>query len=148
SINDSKPYDLHLQGSGFLQIVEILSTIEFIDAPLKLLLVDEPDSHIHTKLQRNLLTHLREIEHNQFFVISHNDQFVTNAGDGEVFFLNENSKESGQLEPLSPDSFDVIKNSLGGVIMSLEQLNNAQHVVFVEGRDDAEYLRMLNLKLK
>src|SRR5699024_9971112 len=81
-------------------------------------------------------------------VISHNDQFVTNAGDGEVLFLNENSKESGQLEPLSADSFDVIKNSLGGVIMSLEQLNNAQHVVFVEGRDDAEYLRMLNLKLK
>src|SRR5690554_4823504 len=74
SINESKPYDLHLQGSGFLQIVEILSTVEFIEAPLKLLLVDEPDSHIHTKLQRNLLTHLRAIEHNQFFVISHNDQ--------------------------------------------------------------------------
>ncbi|HZJ97211.1 MAG TPA: AAA family ATPase, partial [Oligella sp.] len=148
SINGSKPYDLHLQGSGFLQIVEILSTVEFIDAPLKLLLVDEPDSHIHTKLQRNLLTHLREIDHNQFFVISHNDQFVTNAGDGEVFFLNEDSKESGVLEALSPDSFDIIKNSLGGVIMSLEQLSNAQHVVFVEGRDDAEYLKKLNFKLK
>ena len=37
SIDNSKFYDLHLQGSGFLQIVEILSTIEFIDAPLKLL---------------------------------------------------------------------------------------------------------------
>lgn len=115
SINESKPYDLHLQGSGFLQIVEILSTVEFIEAPLKLLLVDEPDSHIHTKLQQNLLSHLKNIDHNQFFIISHNDQFVTSAGDGEVFFLNDDAKSSGRLEAINPNSFDIIKNSLGGV---------------------------------
>lgn len=148
SINDSKPYDLHLQGSGFLQIVEILSTVEFIDAPLKLLLVDEPDSHIHTRLQQNLLNHLKKIDHNQFFVISHNDQFVTNAGDGEVFFLNENAKAAGILNPVDPSGFDIIKNSLGGVIVSLERLNSAKHIVFVEGDDDAQYLTCLNEKLK
>ncbi|HEM8051115.1 TPA: AAA family ATPase [Enterobacter hormaechei] len=114
SIDRSKYYDLHLQGSGFLQIVEILSTVEFIDAPLKLLLVDEPDSHIHTKLQHNLLAHLKKIDHNQFFIISHNDQFVTSAGEGEVFFLNEDAKSSGHLEAINPNSFDIIKNSLGG----------------------------------
>lgn len=148
SINNSKPYDLHLQGSGFLQIVEILSTVEFIEAPLKLLLVDEPDSHIHTKLQHNLLDHLKKIQHNQFFVISHNDQFVTNAADGEVFFLNENSKSDGKLESINRDSFDVIKKSLGGVIMSLERLNSSTHIAFVEGEDDEKYLKKLNSKLK
>jgi len=148
SINESKPYDLHLQGSGFLQIVEILSTVEFIDAPLKLLLVDEPDSHIHTKLQQNLLSHLKNIDHNQFFIISHNDQFVTSAGDGEVFFLNDDAKSSGRLEAINPNSFDIIKNSLGGVIISLERLNNASLVVFVEGEDDEEYLKKLNTKIK
>jgi len=148
SIDGSKPYDLHLQGSGFLQIIEILATVEFIEAPLKLLLVDEPDSHIHTKLQHKLLTHLKSIDHNQFFVISHNDQFVTNAGDKEVFFLNEEVKDSGRLDPISSDSFDIIKNSLGGVIISLERLNNAKHIVFVEGNDDAKYISVLNEKLK
>lgn len=148
SINESKPYDLHLQGSGFLQIVEILSTVEFIEAPLKLLLVDEPDSHIHTKLQQNLLSHLKNIDHNQFFIISHNDQFVTSAGDGEVFFLNEDAKSSGRLEAINPNSFDIIKNSLGGVIISLERLNNASLIVFVEGEDDEEYLKNLNAKIK
>lgn len=148
SIDGSKSYDLHLQGSGFLQIVEIIATIEFIDAPLKLLLVDEPDSHIHSKLQKNLLAHLKKIDHNQFFVISHNDQFVTSAGDNEVFFLNEESKQSGNLIPIESSSFDMIKNSLGGVIMSLEKLNTAKHIVFVEGNDDEEYLQKLYLKLK
>lgn len=148
SIDGSKPYDLHLQGSGFLQIVEILATIEFVDAPLKLLLVDEPDSHIHTKLQQNLLAHLKRIDHNQFFVISHNDQFVTSAGEGEVFFLSEAAKTSGTLNPIEANGFDIIKNSLGGVIMSLEKLNKAEHIAFVEGTDDAEYLQVLSEKLK
>ena len=148
SIDSSKYYDLHLQGSGFLQIVEILSTVEFIEAPLKLLLVDEPDSHIHTKLQHNLLAHLKKIDHNQFFIISHNDQFVTSAGEGEVFFLNEDAKSGGHLEAINPNSFDIIKNSLGGVILSLERLNNAKLIAFVEGEDDEKYLKKLNLKIK
>lgn len=147
SINGSKPYDLHLQGSGFLQIVEILATIEFIDAPLKLLLVDEPDSHIHSKLQRKLISHLKSIDHNQFFVISHNDQFVTNAGEDEIFFLNEEVKEEGILKPINSDSFDIIKNSLGGVVMSLELLNQSKQIVFVEGNDDAEYISTLYKKM-
>ncbi|WP_025566094.1 AAA family ATPase [Psychromonas sp. SP041] len=148
SVNGSKPYDLHLQGSGFLQIVEILATVEFIDAPLKLLLVDEPDSHIHSKLQQNLLNHLRKIDHNQFFVISHNDQFVTNAGEGEVFFLSDDAKHSGSLEPIDITGFDAIKNALGGVILSLELLNQAKHIAFVEGSDDASYLHLINRKIK
>lgn len=148
SVDGSKPYDLHLQGSGFLQIVEILATVEFIDAPLKLLLVDEPDSHIHSKLQKNLLMHLRKIDHNQFFIISHNDQFVTNAGDGEVFFLSGDSKRIGELEPIHQDGFDIIKSSLGGIILSLDLLSQAKDIVFVEGKDDAEYLLLLNKKVK
>lgn len=148
SISGSKYYDLHLQGSGFLQIVEILSTVEFIDAPLKLLLVDEPDSHIHTKLQHNLINHLRKIDHNQFFIISHNDQFVTSAGESEVFFLNEDAKSDGHLEAINPNSFDIIKDALGGVILSLERLNNAKIIAFVEGEDDEKYLEKLNAKIK
>ncbi|GAC28621.1 ATP-dependent nuclease [Brumicola pallidula] len=148
SVDGSKPYDLHLQGSGFLQIVEILATVEFVDAPLKLLLVDEPDSHIHSKLQRNLLNYLRKIDHNQFFIISHNDQFVTNAGDGEVFFISDDVKNDGLLTAIDSSGFDIIKNALGGVILSLERLNQAKHIAFVEGKDDASYLHALNRKLK
>lgn len=148
SIDGSKPYDLHLQGSGFLQIVEILSTIEFIQAPLKLLLVDEPDSHIHVKLQRNLLEFLRNIDHNQFFVISHNDQFVSNASQGELFFLNQEIKETQELKAVPIDSFDVIKRSLGGVVIALEQLNEAQSIVFVEGESDASYIKKIYDKIR
>lgn len=147
SIDGSEFHDLHLEGSGFLQITEILSTIEYVEAPLKLLLVDEPDSHIHSKIQQNLIKHLRSIDHNQFFVISHNEQFVTNSGDKEVFYLSEETKKSKKLDPLPQESFDNIKKALGGVILSLEHLNQAKNIVFVEGKDDAVYLEALIEKI-
>ncbi|MCF6174478.1 MAG: ATP-binding protein [Victivallaceae bacterium] len=143
----SKWLDLHMQGSGFLQVAEIISTIDFIDAPLKLLLVDEPDSHIHSKLQSNLINYLRELSDNQFFIISHNDRFVDNALDGEVFFLHKESKISNELNPIRREQFDVIKRSLGGVLMNLSQLNSAPSIVFVEGNDDAEHISSLVNKI-
>lgn len=132
--------ELYLQGSGFIQIVEILSTIELVDAPLKVLLVDEPDSHIHAKLQKNLIDELRLLSNNQFFIISHNDQFVTSAKEGELFFLNDEVHDTHRMLPLPYESFNEIKKSLGGVLVSLELLNKAKKIVFVEGDDDESYL--------
>lgn len=132
--------ELYLQGSGFIQILEILSTIELVDAPLKVLLVDEPDSHIHAKLQKNLIDELRLLTNNQFFIISHNDQFVTSSKEGELFFLNAEVHSSNKMLPLPYESFNEIKNSLGGVLVSLELLNKAEKIIFVEGCDDEDYL--------
>ena len=145
-IGDRPSKELYLQGSGFLQILEILSTIEYVEAPLKLLLVDEPDSHIHSKLQVNLLKELRNQISNQFFIISHNDQFVTNSNEGEVFFLNKEDLLSKELKPLNFDAFKRIKDELGGVLIPLELLNCAEYIVFVEGNDDQKYIEKIYKK--
>lgn len=145
-IGDRIPKELYLQGSGFLQILEILSTIEYIDAPLKILLVDEPDSHIHSKLQVNLLRELRNQTSNQFFIISHNDQFVTSSNEGEVFFLNKEDLLSRELKPLNFDAFKRIKDELGGVLIPLELLSCAEYIIFVEGNDDQKYIDKLYKK--
>lgn len=145
-IGDRVPKELYLQGSGFLQILEILSTIEYIDAPLKILLVDEPDSHIHSKLQVNLLRELRSQTSNQFFIISHNDQFVTSSNEGEVFFLNKDDISTKELRPLNFDAFKRIKDELGGVLIPLELLSCAEYIVFVEGNDDQKYIEKIYKK--
>lgn len=145
-IGNQLPKELYLQGSGFIQIVEILSTIELVDAPLKVLLVDEPDSHIHAKLQKNLIEELRVLSNNQFFIISHNDQFVTSAKEGNLFFLNAEVHTTNKMLPLPYESFNEIKKSLGGVLVSLELLNGATKIVFVEGEDDEVYLSDIYIK--
>lgn len=139
-INDK---DIHLQGSGLLQIIEILSTINYIEAPLNVLLVDEPDSHIHSNLQNKLMAYLKSILNNQTFVISHNDSFVNDATEGEIFYLNDEIKDIGNLIHLEKNKFDLIKNDLGGIIIGLTKINNAENIIFVEGDDDINYLTLL-----
>ena len=140
---NGKSLDLHLQGSGFLQVAEIFSTIRYVDAPLSILLVDEPDSHIHTTLQKSLINKLKSICSSQIFVISHNDNFVGEAKEGELFYLNSKVKTEGKLESLKLDNFDLVKKELGGTIIALEKMNKCSKFVFVEGDDDIQYIQSL-----
>lgn len=135
--------DIHLQGSGFLQVTEIFSTIEYLENSINILLIDEPDSHIHSKLQKKLLNELRQIINTQTFIISHNDNFVNELNPFELFYINDEAKTRGQITKLDIENFDKIKKDLGGVIIALDKLNYADKVCFVEGDDDINYLELL-----
>lgn len=141
--NGFKKIDIHLQGSGFLQVAEIFSTIDYLENSINILLIDEPDSHIHAKLQRKLLQELRLIENTQTFVISHNDTFVSELNPDELFYLNSESKDEGVIKKLDLKNFDKIKKELGGIIVALDKLNYTHKVCFVEGDDDIEYINKL-----
>lgn len=140
--------DIHLQGSGVLQIAEIFSTIEYLENAMNILLIDEPDSHIHSKLQKSLLTELRKITNTQTFIISHNDNFVNELKPQELFYLNQVAKDHGEINQLDFDNFDKIKKDLGGVIMALDKLNYADRICFVEGDDDINYIELAKNRLQ
>lgn len=135
--------DIHLQGSGFLQIAEIFSTIEYLENTINVLLIDEPDSHIHSKLQKKLLTELKSIEKTQTFIISHNDNFVNELQPEELFYINSEAKSRGTILKLEPENFDKIKKEMGGVILALDKLNYSDKICFVEGEDDITYFENL-----
>ncbi len=92
------------------------------------------------------MNYLKSIDGNQTFVITHNNAFVDEAREGEIFYLNEQAKESGELKALALNNFDLVKNELGGVIIGLTKLNKAQKIIFVEGKDDIKYIQKLLTK--
>ena len=141
---EGRELDLYLQGSGLLQVAEIFATIDYLDAELNILLIDEPDSHIHAALQRRLLGKMKELEGCQTFIISHNDVFVSQVENGELFYLNRDAKVNKKLEPV--EDFDLIKQDFGSPILSLEKLNEASRIVFVEGSDDITNIKALFTK--
>ncbi|WP_241372323.1 AAA family ATPase, partial [Escherichia coli] len=60
---NGKELEISLMGSGFLQVLEIFSTIEYMEknsTGINLILIDEPDSHIHSNLQANLIDELKQ----------------------------------------------------------------------------------------
>ena len=139
-----KELELSLYGSGFLQVIEIFSTLKYLDESkmgLNILLIDEPDSHIHSNIQSSLIDTLRQINEAQVFVISHNDRFIKKAKDKELYFLNNSSKQGKTLKYLEINQFEDAKKELGGVLYALELMSSNKPVIFVEGETDEKYLQ-------
>lgn len=102
-----------LQGSGFLQVAEIFSSMAIMDNALNVLLIDEPDSHISPRIQNKLLDCLKEISNVQVFVITHNDNFVSELAAEDIIFINSENKNTGHIEALNDINIDVLHSSLG-----------------------------------
>jgi hypothetical protein len=119
----------------------------YLENAINILLIDEPDSHIHSKLQNKLLEELRLITNTQTFIISHNDNFVNEINSSELFFINQEAKRVGQITKLDIDNFDVVKKDLGGVIIALDKLNYCNRICFVEGDDDIKYLENIKNRI-
>ncbi|HFQ4956262.1 TPA: ATP-dependent endonuclease, partial [Vibrio vulnificus] len=141
--------ELSTMGSGFLQVAEIFSTIEYIESNtdgIRLILIDEPDSHIHTDLQSNLIDELKSQGNNQTFLITHNDRLTSKATVGELYFLNSIVKENGILNPLEIDDFPSVKSSLASVLVALESTSETP-LILTEGKTDQRILTVAWNKL-
>ncbi len=155
-----KPKDLALLGSGTLQIIEILLNVYYqeYESDVNMILLDEPDSHIHRDIQARMLEILQQrASKNQFFITTHNEAFIRNASILCLFHLENISKK--EYKPLSfeqniipdkrfkgiyPTPVDSILRSYGQAT-GLDFMNalEADKIIFVEGKDDATVIQFL-----
>ncbi|MEJ8591578.1 AAA family ATPase [Riemerella anatipestifer] len=145
-----KEVEISLVGSGMLQIIEIFSTIEFINKRehcVNLLLIDEPDSHIHSNLQANLLDELRENTNYQTFLVSHNDRLINKAGEGELFFINSKSIEEGKITSLPVSSYSSVNNELANKLLALSDVEKKKIIIITEGKTDKKIIETAFCKL-
>lgn len=131
------------QGSGFLQIAEIFSSLEYTDSGRYILLIDEPDSHLHMTLQRNLIEEFKQIENSQLFIITHNDKFLNYIPDEEILYIDSNRKASGRIGPIARGYKNLIIKGLSGTIERIDELRNAIKVILCEGQTDVAFLNEL-----
>lgn len=137
-----KELEISLMGSGFLQVLEIFSTIEYIErntTGISLILIDEPDSHIHSNLQANLIDELKKQTGCQIFVITHNDRLTAKANEGELFFLNQMVKEIGLLSHLEISDYPKVKDGLANVLTLIND-GDRRPILITEGKTDQKIL--------
>lgn len=130
-------------GSGFLQLAEIFSSIEFIDAKINILLFDEPEAHLHFKVQKKLIDHLRDIQNTQIFVITHNERILDVTPENEILFISTEDKIRRIIKPLPKDGKILIKEDLTGILSDLEKIYTSEKVIIVEGNTDKEFIEKL-----
>lgn len=131
------------QGSGFLQVTEIFSSLEYTESGMYILLIDEPDSHLHMRLQKNLIKEFRNIPDSQLFIISHNDKFLNEISDEEILFLDEKIKELAKLKHLERGYKNLIIKGLDGSIERIDELRNAKKIILCEGESDKQFLEKM-----
>ncbi len=153
------PKDIALLGSGSLQIIEILLNLYPSgqqQPDMRLVLLDEPDSHIHRDIQRRLMETVQKFSVNsQIFISTHNEAFIRNADLRHLFHLetnhpnsryrpvisNELAKQSSRFVGLYPTRIAPVVRSFGDS-NGLDFINalEADRLVFVEGEDDARII--------
>ncbi|MGN7201152.1 AAA family ATPase [Arthrobacter sp. SAFR-044] len=134
--------DLMVEGSGFLQWLSVfaLATNEDVDV----LLLDEPDAHLHPKLQKELVRRLGLIvagSQKQIFIATHSSEILRSAAAERVMefrpgrsprYLSGDFQKVGMLEGIGSDYAPHI-----------DRIRQTKKVFFHEGTSDLSVLKTI-----
>jgi len=162
--NQNTAKDISLLGSGTLQIIELMLAIYEVRSDLNLIMLDEPDSHIHRDIQKRLIEVLvRNALKAQVFLTSHNESLIRATKPKNIFHISESGDGQNILDikPITDTSPESLKVGIqpSGKSKVIKALGNsdsldildcleAKKIVFVEGEDDALYIRNIYEKVR
>jgi len=144
--------NIALLGSGSIQMIELLLSIVEASNELNIILLDEPDSHIHRDIQKRLLEVLNSFDYIQVFLTTHNESLIRSAKPEYIFHLEDvsqkeyfsilNDKIDGIRFGLQPTKQLKVLQSLGSET-SLDLLNalETDYLILVEGKSDPLYIQ-------
>lgn len=142
-VHDSKTrgpkLDIANAGSGFHQVLLLLSF--FYGKPSSILLLDEPDAHLHVILQRQVADHMRQVAASQackLIIATHAEVLLSDAEPTEVI-----SFVGGHAHRLASHQEKRTVTDALKTLTSLDLLNasHAGAVLYVEDDSDAKLLR-------
>ena len=142
-------YDISSAGSGFLQVLMLLTFLNSRQGTV--LLLDEPDAHLHVILQDGIYSELRDAaqKSNSQLIIATHSEVVINAVDPRELcaLLGSPRKLAGDDQKSSLiRSLSVLSNM--DIMLALER----KKILYVEGYTDLNILRawatILNHRLK
>ena len=139
--NMSSKRDLMVEGSGFLQWLSVFALA--LDENNNILLLDEPDAHLHSSLQSLLLEKLEKIceeKNKQVLMVSHSSDLiklidyrkVLHVENSEAAYLKNNEEKVLVLEGLGSKYFPL-----------LDLMIEYKNVLLVENASDTRILKTL-----
>jgi putative ATP-dependent endonuclease of the OLD family len=123
------------RGLGYSNLLFIAAELSLFDSGFKLLMIEEPEAHLHPQLQLKLSQHLNTLEDAQILITTHspnlaskfNIESIAIVKKGDVFPLNEDSVK------LSGDDRDFLERFLD---VTRANFFFARGVLLVEGESE------------
>lgn len=135
-----KPRDIMTEGSGFLQWLSVYTYA--LNNDIDVLLLDEPDAHLHCSLQMLLFSKLREFvskNNKQILVATHSTEIIKSVP--FTIVMDVNSKNCKYLQ--TPSQVVSILAGLGCEYNpKLASVIKTKRILFVENESDAELLKI------
>ena len=131
---DGEAYELSVAASGFLQVLATYAALLFDEASV--VLVDEPDAHLHLLLQEMAYRRLREFAAKagaQLVVATHSEIVIREAPQGDLQLLWHGFRELGSNKNIQ----NVLR--LENEVLMLAETEPG--ILYVEGESDLNNLR-------
>jgi hypothetical protein len=120
-------------GSGLLQTLIVLSFLYGYEPDV--LLLDEPDAHLHVNLQRTLLDFLRRQTHVQMIIATHAEEFIRRTKPQQISFLTPSGIRRVSDTEQATIALAEISN------LDIINLIARRLIIYVEGESDEECFR-------
>jgi predicted ATPase len=141
-----KNRDLMVEGSGFLQWLSVYALAT--DPEIDILLLDEPDAHLHCSLQELLISKLIELTNKtqkQVLIATHSTEVLKRSSPERILELSCNR----------PPRYLTTENQKVGLLSGLgtayapriDAIMRTKHLLFVEGDFDYTVLKKITQKL-
>lgn len=131
-------FDISTAGSGVLQVLLVLSLM--LTQRGHVLLIDEPDAHLHLILQRSIYGELRAVaaaRGSQLLIATHSEQVIDTVDPRELCLMYGTPRLVADSEEKA-----ALVESLGALTHGdLLAANGARGVLYVEDYTDADLLR-------
>lgn len=135
----TKDRDVITSGSGFHQAMQIFLGV--LQPGISLVLLDEPDSHLHARLQHELIQIFEELAENeklQFVIATHSPHLLRAAPPGSLYICREGTV--GSLAN-TPQQLEILERVGAFDQMELVPLLQSARVCFVESSEDRDRIR-------
>lgn len=131
--------DLMVEGSGFLQWLSVFTLATADD--VEVLLLDEPDAHLHPTLQAQMVEQLEVLatrKNKQVFLATHSSEILKTVDHRKIFqvrrqgsgYLKEDQQKVGLLAGIGSD-----------YAPRLDRVRKTKRLLFVEGSSDVGILK-------
>jgi putative ATP-dependent endonuclease of OLD family len=133
---DVDQFLIQANGSGIRESLRLILDTEFSNP--NMLLVEEPEIHLHPALETSIMSYLREIStERQVFITTHSTNFLDTGNFQNVFLVQKDV--STKLSPLTlAEAEQKLPAELG---IRLSSLFMYDQILFVEGPSDEQILR-------
>ncbi len=135
-----KRFDLFMAGSGFQQFVYLFGFIR-LRYP-NLILLDEPDVHLHGSMQSSLIDELKKLVQNedkQIIFATHSRDIISRIDPDQIISLNDN--QATRLK-INFDVYDLLEELGSFDNIQIAQLQEFKRLLVVEDLDDWKFIQV------